>query len=70
MPLVKDNIDILMLLETKLDSSFSHAQFIIKGYSKPYRLDRGRNGGGLILFIREGLPSKLLSLKFNLGNKE
>ena len=29
-PLVKDNIDILMLSETKLDSSFSDAQFSIE----------------------------------------
>ena len=69
-PLVKDNIDISMLSETKLDSSFPHVQFNIEGYSKPYRLDRARNGGGLILFIREGLPSKLLSSKFNSRNKE
>ena len=68
--LVKDNIDILMMSETKLDSSFPHAQFSMEGYSKPYRLDRDWNGGGLILFIREGLPSKLLSLLFSSGNKE
>ena len=37
-PLVKDNIDILMLSETKLDSFFPHAQFSIEGYSKTYRL--------------------------------
>ena len=38
-PLVKGNIDILMLSETKLDSSFPHAQFSIEGYSKPYRVE-------------------------------
>ena len=59
-----------MLSETKLDSSFSHAQFSIIVYSKPYRLDRGRNSEGLILFIRERLPSKLLSSKISSGNKE
>ena len=68
--LVKDNIDILILSETKLDSSFPHAQFSIEGYSKLYRSDRDWNGEGLILFIREWLQSKLLPLKFNLGNKE
>ena len=54
--LVEDNIDILMLSEAKLDTSFLHAQFSIEGYSKPCRSDRHRNGGGLILFIRKGLP--------------
>ena len=70
MPFVKDNIDILILSETKLDSSFPHAQFSIEGFSKPYRLDRDRNGEELILFVREGFPSKLLRSKFNSGNKE
>ena len=37
--LVKGNIDVLMLSETKLDSSFPHAQSSIAGYSKPYRLE-------------------------------
>ena len=60
----------LILAETKLDSSFPHAQFSTEGYSKPYRLDRDQNDGGLILFIREGLPSKLFSFKFNSGIKE
>ena len=59
-----------MLSETKLNSSFPQAQFYIEGYSKPYRLDRDRNGGGLILFIKERLPSKVISSKFNMGNKE
>ena len=68
--LVKESIDILMLSETKLDSSFQHVQFSTEGYTKPYRLDRDRNGGGLILIIREGLPSKLLSSKFNSENKK
>ena len=59
-----------MLSETKLDSSFPHPQFSVEGYSKLYRLDKDRNGGGLILFIREELPIKLLSSKFISGNKE
>ena len=53
-PLVKDNIDISMLSETKLDSSFPHVQFSIEGYSKPYRLDRARNGGGLFSSLEKG----------------
>ena len=26
----------------------------------PYRLDRNRNGGGILVFIREDTPSKLI----------
>ena len=38
--MVKDNIDILMVSETKLDSSFPQAQFRIEGYAPPFRYDR------------------------------
>lgn len=40
------NIDILTIQETKLDSSFPVAQFLIDGYSERYRMDRNRHGGG------------------------
>ena len=49
-----------MLSETKLDSSFPPAQFYIEGYAKPYILDRDQHGEGIMLFVREGVPSKLL----------
>ena len=42
---MKANIDILVITETKLDDSIASSQFIINGYSKPYRLDRHRHGG-------------------------
>ena len=45
-------VDILILTETKLDESFPTTQFLIEGYSKPFRLGRNRNGGGY-LFILE-----------------
>ena len=57
--LIKKNIDILMISETKLDSSFPNWQFQIHFYSEPYRLDRKRNGGGILVFIREDIPTKL-----------
>ena len=39
------NIDILMISETKLDSSFPTGQFLINGYSEPFRIDRNSQGG-------------------------
>ena len=63
---VKGNIDILMISETKLDESFPVGQFLMDGYSVPYRLDRDRNGGGILLYIREDIPSKLLSINRNI----
>ena len=55
------NLDILLILETKLDDSFSSAQSLLDGFSKPYRLDRCSNGGGILLYIRDDIPSRLLS---------
>ena len=54
--LVKDNVDILMISETKLDDTFPNGQFLIEGYSEPIRLDRNCHGGGIMFFARDDLP--------------
>ena len=54
------NLDILTIQETKLDESFPNQQFTIEGYSNPYRLDRNRDGGGVLIYVREDIPSRLL----------
>ena len=59
---VKGNIDILMISETKLDESFPVGQFLIDGYSVPFRFDRNGNDGGTLLYIKEDISSKLLSI--------
>ena len=53
--IIKDKVDIFLISETKLDSSFPSGQFIIKGYSTPFRLDRNQNGGGLLLYVSEDI---------------
>ena len=58
--IIKDNIAIFLIAETKLDSYFPSGQFIIKVYSTPFRLDRNQNGGGLLLYVREDIPCKIL----------
>ena len=78
--LIKDNIDVLMISETKLDGSFPTSQFMINGFSAPFRLDRNCKSGGIILYIREGIPSRLVStesgqvkgffVEINLRNKK
>ena len=45
--IVMQHIDILVLTETKLDDTFPTAQFLVNGFSEPYRLDRNRKGEGL-----------------------
>ena len=57
-----NNLDILLISETKIDFSSSTAQFQIEGYTT-YRLDRNANGGGKFLYIREYIQSTLLNLK-------
>ena len=37
---VGNNPDILMVSETKIDDTFPESQFLIEGFSTPYRLDR------------------------------
>ena len=59
--IVSGNVDILVIIETKIDDTFPTSQFLIEGYSKPYRLDRNRYAGGILIFIRDDIPSKLLS---------
>ena len=59
--MVKDNTDILMVSETKLDSSFSQTEFRIEGYTPPFRFDRNSRGVGILLFIRKDIPAKIIS---------
>ena len=57
---IKDNIGILMISETKLDSSFPQTQFRIGGYAPPFRYDRNSHDDGIFLFIREDIPAKII----------
>ena len=68
--------------ETKLDFSFPLNQFHIDGFTTPYRLDRNQNGRGIMLYIRQRIPSKSLTeikldneienifIEINLGSKK
>ena len=58
-----------MISETRLDETFPAAQFSLQGFCDPYRFDRNRNGGGIMLYIREGIPSRLLEKKLR-NNRE
>ena len=61
---VAQYVDILMLSETKLDSTFPSTQFLINGFSVPHRLDRNSKDGGILLYVRDKiifLPLNILS---------
>ena len=51
--IMKGNIDILVITESKLDDSFPVYQFIIDGYAPPFRADKNKNSGGVIIYVRE-----------------
>ena len=57
--LISDNVDILIVAETKIDRTFPSSQFYINGFKEPFRFDRDKNGGGLLIYVREGVPAKL-----------
>ena len=57
----KGNLVILMISETKLDSTFPSNQFTVKEYAAPIWFDRNGSGGGILLYIREDIQAKLLT---------
>ena len=52
-----------MVSENKIDDTFPLAQFRVEPYSTPYRLDRTCKGEGLLLYVKNGIPSKQIKLK-------
>ena len=59
--IIKDKLDIFLISETKLNSSFTAEQFIIKGYSTPFRFDKNQNWGSSLIYIHEDIPNKILN---------
>ena len=55
MNIIKNEIRIFMISETKIDNSFSISQFTMTGYSIPFRLDRTSNGDGILLLVSEDI---------------
>ena len=59
--LICNYIDILIIIEWKIDSSFTSQQLFIDGFSMPYRLNRNIHDGGILAFVRDDIPSAQLS---------
>ena len=59
--LIKEKIDVLMISESKIDESFPNSQFFLD--RTPYRLHRNTNGRGIMLFVRNDTPSKMISIE-------
>ena len=54
----------MVVSETKIDDTFPTSQFSIAGYTTPYRVDRNKHGGGILLYVRNDIPSKEIKCSF------
>ena len=80
--LCKENLDVLLISESKIDDTFTTNQFRIEGFHAPFRYDRNKNGGGVMLYVKESiickeldhdpLPSDIesMSVEINLRNSK
>ena len=71
-----------MMSETKIDASFpigcwDYSTPLLNYYSTPFRRDCNAHGEAILLYVREGIPSKLLLVEekgffveINLRNKK
>ena len=59
--LISDSIDILCTAESKLDESFLNSEIAMDGFKKPYRLDVTTSSGGLLIYVKASLPSKIIN---------
>ena len=58
--IISGMIDVMIIVESKLDDSFPTSQFLIDGHGIPFRRDRNKFGGGILIYVREDIPCKLL----------
>ena len=58
--IVNNEIDLLMVSETKLHDTFPTSQFLMKGYSTPFRKNRTSKGGEILLCVREDILCKII----------
>ena len=62
--IVSQNLDILMVAETKINDSFPKEQFHVEGYADPLRHDEG---GGLLVYVKSDITMRQLqSFKFEI----
>ena len=59
--LLKSDVGILTIAETKIDETFPSNQFLLENFKKPYRLDKSNKSGGLLVYVLQDIPSKPLT---------
>ena len=58
--MIKTDLDVIIIAETKLDKTFPKNQFLIEEFGEPFRLDVTSNRGGLLVYVRHGIIVKEL----------
>ena len=58
---IKGNLDILLISKKSFDSTFPSNQFTIEGCAAPIRFDRNGRGEGILVYIWEDIPARLLT---------
>ena len=58
--LISKNIDILIVAETKPDSSFPTTQFLIPDFHYPFRLNINRLSSSLLVRVKGSIPARVL----------
>ena len=64
-----NSFSIFLISELKLDSSFPNLQFKINDY-KIVRCDQNRYHGGLLLYVNEEIPCKILNQQTTSSSSE
>ena len=62
--IVGENIDILLISESKLNESFPEGQFHMNGFQLPFRADRNDKGVGLLLYFKEDIPCRYITVNY------
>ena len=58
--IISRNVDVVSIVETKIDASFPTAQFALEGYHSPQCLDISRRSGGILVYVKSPIPSRHL----------
>ena len=49
--------------ETKIEDSFPESNFLVNGFSDPFRIDRNIHEGVILFYVRKNIPAKLLLIE-------
>ena len=58
--LIKGNIDVVIIAETKIDTSFTKAQFLPDNYHPLFRLYINNKYGDILPYVKSSIPSRKL----------